>query len=98
VETRRIYLVTLTVNERPIHQVIIDSHYEEKHAESITDEIILALVSKLDGKIFDADDRDEEFEYFKTDPIAYNEKNYRLIWLLKDDCMFIGVINAYRRP
>lgn len=86
------------VNDRPIHQVIIDPHYEEKHLESVTDEIILALVAKLDGRTFDSDDQDEEFEYFKTDPIDYDGKNYRLIWLLKDDCMFIGVINAYRRP
>jgi hypothetical protein len=86
------------VNDRPIYQVIIDPHYEEKHSESITDDVILALVAKLDGKTFDTDDRDEEFEYFKTDPIEHDGKNYRLIWLLKNDCMFIGVINAYRRP
>ncbi len=97
-ESRRTYPVTLVVNDRLIHQVIIDPHYEEKHSESVTDEIILALVVKLDGRTFDSDDQDEEFEYFKTDPIEYDGKNYRLIWLLKDDCMFIGVINAYRRP
>ena len=98
VESRRTYPVNLVVNDRPIHQVVIDRHYEEEHAESVTDEIVLALVARLDGRTFDSDDRDEEYEYFKTDPIEYGGKNYRLIWLLKDDSMFIGVINAYRRP
>ncbi len=97
-ESRRTHPVTLVVNDRPIHQVIIDPHYEEKHSESIIDTIILALVAQLDGKTFESDDQDEEFEYFKTDPIEYGGKNYRLIWLLKNDCMFIGVVNAYRRP
>jgi hypothetical protein len=90
--------VVLVVNDRPIHQVVIDDHYEKTHSESITDEIILALVAKLDGKTFESDDSDEGYEYFKTDPIEHNGKNYRLIWLLKNDCLFIGVINAYRRP
>ena len=88
----------MTVNDRHIHQVVIDPHYEDKHAESVTDEIILALVAKLNGRTFDADDQDDDYEYFKTEPIEYDGKNYRLIWLLKNDCMFIGVINAYRRP
>jgi hypothetical protein len=98
VKSRRTYPVSLTVNDRLINEVVIDPHYEGKHSESISDEIILALVAKLDGKTFDADDQDNEYEYFKTEPIEYERKNYRLIWLLKDDCMFIGVINAYRRP
>ena len=87
----------MVVNERPIVQVIIDPHYEKKHSESITDAIVLKLVGKLDGKTFESDDDDEEFEYFKTDPIELDGKNYRLIWLLKNDCLFIGVVNAYRR-
>ena len=74
-ESRRNYKVSLVVNDRPIHQVIIDAHYEEKHSESITDEIILALVAKLDGRTFDSDDQDDEYEYFKTDPIEYDGKN-----------------------
>ena len=91
-------MITLTVNDRLIREVIVDPHYEEKHSDSITDEVILALVQKLDGRTFDPDDQDEDFEYFKTDPIEYLGKNYRLIWLLKNECMFIGVVNAYRRP
>ena len=85
------------VNDRPINEVIIDPHYEEKHSESISDEVILALVRKLDGRIFDPDDMDDEFQYFKTEPIELDGKNYRLVWLLKENSLFIGVVNAFRR-
>jgi hypothetical protein len=95
---RRTYSVHLTVNDREIRQVIIDPHYEEKHADSITDEIILALVAQLDGKFFRAEDQDGDYEYFVTDPMLYQGKNYRLVWCLETDCLYIGVINAYRRP
>ena len=97
-EDRRSYPISLVVNDRKINEVVIDSHYEQKHSDSINDEIILELVRKLDGKIFDPDDTDDEYEYFKTEPIELGGKNYRLIWLLKNECMFIGVVNAFRRP
>ena len=97
-EQRRRYSVQLIVNDRPIREVIIDPHYREKHAESVNDEIILALVQKLDGRIFEPDDADEDFEYFKTEPIEHEGRNYRLIWLLRRDALYIGVINAFRRP
>lgn len=96
-KNRRSYSISITVNDRHISEVIIDPHYEEKHADSITDEIILALVRKLDGRVFDPDDVDDEFQYFKTEPIVLDGKSYRLIWLLRESCLFIGVINAFRR-
>ena len=97
VEYRRSYSISIVVNDRKINEVIIDPHYEKRHAESITDEIILALARKLDGGDFKPEDNDEEFQYFKTEPIEFGEKNYRLIWLLKNDCLYIGIINAFRR-
>jgi hypothetical protein len=77
-EQRRRYSVRLVVNDRQISEVIIDSHYERKHRESVNDEIILELVRKLDGRMFDPDDEDDEYQYFKTEPIEYSGKNYRL--------------------
>ena len=41
---RREYDIRIVVNRKRISKVIIDPHYEEKHAESISDEIILKLV------------------------------------------------------
>ena len=48
---RRSYSILITVNDRAIHKVVIDPHYEEKHKESINDATILDLVKMLDGKI-----------------------------------------------
>lgn len=78
--------------------MIIDSHYELRHKDSINDEIILELVRTLDGaeelpKSID----DEGFEYYVSDRILFKEKMYKLIWLLHENEIFIGVVNAYRR-
>mgnify|MGYP006910923647 FL=1 len=89
--------MNLTVNEIIITKVIIDPHYEEKHAESVNDEIILNLVKTLDGKIFEPDDEKMPYFYFVTDKIEVNGKFYKLVWLLEDQEIYIGVINAYRR-
>lgn len=53
---RREYDISITVNRKRISKVIIDPHYEEKHAASISDEIILTLVKDLDGREFEPDD------------------------------------------
>jgi hypothetical protein len=91
------YLVRMTVNGVKIRKVIIDPHYKKKHSASITDDIFLELVKTLDGKYFDADDEKNPFLYFVTDKIGYNGKYYKLIWLLENREMYVGVINAYRR-
>ena len=95
--SRRDYAVNLTINDILITKVIIDPHYEEKHAESINDEIVIELVKSLDGKTFEADDEKGPYSYFVTDKIELKGKLYKLIWLLEDHEIYIGVINAYRR-
>jgi len=94
---RREYAIQISVNGISITKVIIDPHYEERHAESINDEIILNLVKMLDGQYFEADEVKSPFSYFVSDKMEYMGKHYRLIWLLEEDQIFIGVINAYRR-
>lgn len=49
---RRDYQISITVNKRAVTRVVIDPHYEIKHADSVDDEIVLSLVNMLDGKIF----------------------------------------------
>ncbi len=46
---RREYDIGITVNGRQVTKVIIDPHYELKHADSVSDQIILDLVKLLDG-------------------------------------------------
>ena len=94
---RRKYRVNLTVNEIFIDSVIIDSHFEEKHSESINDEIILRLVENLNDKRFEPDDVKMPYSYFVTDNIDLDGKFYKLIWLLEDHQIYIGVINAHRK-
>lgn len=95
--SRREYVINITVNEVLITKVIIDPHYEEKHSESVNDEIIVNLVKTLDGQNFEPDDEKPPYSYYVTDGIVLNDKAYKLIWLLEDHEIYIGVINAYRR-
>jgi hypothetical protein len=95
--SRREYNISIVVNEKQINKVIIDPHFEQKHAESITDEIILSLVESLDGKKFFPEEVEPPFSYFTADKIELNGKLYKLIWLLEDDQIYIGIVNAYRR-
>jgi len=87
----------ITINQRKISEVIIDPHYEEKHSESINDELVLNLVKALDGGNYIPQTRRGVFEYFVRNDISYGGKLYRLIWTLEDTKIFIGVVNAFRR-
>lgn len=75
----------------------IDPHYEEKHAGSVTDEVILELVSQLNGRMFKPVDVDDGFQYFVNDHLEYGGKFYKLIWLLEGEEVYIGIVNTYRR-
>jgi len=64
----------------------------------INDKVIVSLVHKLDGGEYTPDDeKPSGFKYFVNDGLCLNGKTYKLIWLLKDNEVFIGVVNCYRR-
>jgi hypothetical protein len=94
---RRCYPIWITVNGLPIEQVVIDPHYELKHAESIDDDLILELVSLLDGKFYEAAMAKDGFQYFVADLLNHARKSYRLVWLLEDGMLYVGIVNAFRR-
>ena len=52
------------------------------------------LISKV---IIDPDDEKTPYAYFVTDKIESGGKLYKLIWMLENHEIYIGVINAYRR-
>ncbi len=85
----------IIVNDIKIVQVVIDSHYEEKHSASMSDELILNLVNELDGRFEIPDSKVGRYSYFAT-LIELGRKQYRLIWLLEDHAIYIGIVNAYR--
>ena len=93
---QRVYKIApITVNQIKVVQVVIDSHFEEKHAAYMTDNLILRLVRELDGRRELPEARTGRYSYFAT-LIELNQKRYRLIWLLEDHAIYIGVVNAYR--
>ena len=95
--SRRSYSLKLVVNGIYFSEVIIDQHYRQKHAASMSDFIILNLVRKLNGRLFRPFASDSRFKYFRHDPLELSGKNYRLIWIIPAEEDFIGVVNAHRR-
>lgn len=94
---RREYPTRLTINNRQIEKIIIDPHYEEKHFSSVDDETIIALVIQLDGRVIEAEKQAGAYSYFATDKMVFEGKLYKLVWLLEDDAVYVGVVNCYRR-
>jgi len=94
---RREYVIEINVNGVDVTKAIIDPHYEEKHSENVNDEIILELINSLNGKLFEPEEVKEPYSYFVTDGIEYEDKLYKLIWLLEQNDIYIGIVNAYRR-
>lgn len=73
------------------------TRYEIKHHDSIDDQLIIALVTKLDGGRFEPVAVDGGFEYFVEDRILHEGRFYKLVWLLEENEIYVGVVNAYRR-
>lgn len=93
---RRIYKIeSIFVNGNTYSEVIIDPHYELKHSEHISDEIILTLVQRLNGKRELPTDIKDGFSYYVT-MIDLDDKFYRLVWLIENNAIYIGVVNAFR--
>lgn len=78
---RNEYPLRIRLNGLILNQVIIDQHYKEKHPD-VTDEIILELVKQLDKKTYTVEIEADGFQYFRVEPVFYNQAPYRLVLLL----------------
>ena len=90
------YECHLIINNRVINKVIIDQHYKEKHSETINDELILELLKEINGEFFPPISKDDDFQYFKAEPIFLDFNPYRLIFLIYIHENSLGVINCFR--
>ena len=94
--SRRTYKIDpITVNDEIYTEVVIDPHYEIKHSDEVNDEVIVSLVLLLNGTEQLPEDTKDEFSYYAT-IVKYQQKSYRLVWLLEDHKIYIGVVNAFR--
>lgn len=92
---RREYSIDpITINGKIIKKLIIDPHVD-KHADHISDDLIKKMVRQLDGGIFHSEKEFDGFSYFAT-ILKLEGLYYKLVWLLEKDCLYIGVITAYR--
>jgi hypothetical protein len=85
----------VSINDTLITKVVIDDHYKEKHSDSITDELILNLVNQLNNRFELPESIDDGYSYFAT-ILNMDSKQYRLVWLLEENEIYIGIINAFR--
>ena len=92
---RREYSIDpIIINGKPIKKLIIDPHVD-KHADHISDDLIKKMVRQLNGGIFYSEKELDGFSYFAT-ILKLEGLYYKLVWLLEKDCLYIGVITAYR--
>lgn len=92
---RKEYLLEITINNRNLSKVVIDQHYQLKHPD-MSDDLILKLVKSINKEIFEIESEVNGFQYFRAEPVIYEEKPYRLIMLLCIHDDFLGVVNAFR--
>lgn len=92
----RIYKTFVVFDRKHFNEVWIDPHYQEKHRESITDELILGLIQRIGGRAVMPVSTSEGFYYYEFD-VTYQQKLYRMIVVRPFDDSYLGIRNAYRR-
>ena len=92
----RIYRQDVSFNGKHFIEVWIDPHYEEKHGESIDDELILELLLSLADMDVDIAGKIRGFTYYEGE-VMHRSKCYRLILVTPPDLSYLGVRNTYRR-
>ena len=92
---RRVYEIkTLYINRLFITKVIIDPHVD-KHSDHINDELILKIIRELHCKNYEYMMIRNRFKYFRSF-IKWDEKWYKIIWLLEDNESYIGIVTIHK--
>lgn len=92
------YKLNVYINRTWFHDVLVDSHVNERHGDSINEQTVLELVKLLHMEFYISEGTDENgFEYFVNNELRLGEKVFRLVWLIPADKSYIGVRTAFRR-
>lgn len=86
-------ITPITVNGWKVRRIVVDPHVR-KHKD-ITDDLILDLVRQLDKSEQIPDEVKTPYQYFSS-LLYVHHKQYRLVWMLEEREIYIGVITAYR--
>ncbi len=92
----RRYDIDLKMNGERFGEVWIDPHYEEKHKDSINDQLILELAKEVDGWLITLSAEVSGYRFYEAEG-NYQGKAYRLILVIPPDGAYLGIRNAYRR-
>ena len=92
---RRTYKIkALKINGKQINKLIVDPHVD-KHQDHINDEKIKKIVASLDGGQYVPVKTEDGFQYFATN-LYCEGKWYKLVWLLEERSVYIGILTLYR--
>ena len=92
----RVYEFNLILNDIHFTEIWIDPHYEARHSESISDDLILDLLTKLNRGSIEHQAESNGFRYYRTD-LEHKKKLYRMVLVIPLDNSYLGVRNAFRR-
>lgn len=92
----RRHALTIFFRNHLFSEVWIDPHYEEKHSESINDELILILAQKIHAWSQKLSAESAGFKFYEADG-QYKGRFYRIVIVEPADKKYLGVRNAYRR-
>ncbi len=84
----------LFVNGLLITKLIIDPHVD-KHSDHVNDDLIKCIVRHLDKEKHVPAGENEGFKYFAS-TIRHGGQAYKLIWLLEESVLYLGIITAFR--
>ena len=97
-EWRWTYKLKIIFNEKQINEATITDHYQKKHSDVVTNELILEILAeKLNNKWIDPLSESYLWErdifHFET---SYRNQSYRLIfWFKKDTSDHLWIRNCY---